>query len=126
MAAGSFKTLATALTEAGLIDTLKGGGSVYLICADRRGLRKIPADQLDAILTDKQKLTAILTYHVVAGNVKAADVVNLEKATTLQGGDISVSTDDGVSINNAKVVKADIETSNGTIHVIDTVLLPSA
>ena len=124
VAAGSFNTLAKALTEAGLIDTLKGEGPFTVFAPTDEAFAKIPADQLNAILADKEQLTAILTYHVVAGKVMAADVVQVESATSLQGGDLKVATEDGVSINNAKVIKADIETSNGVIHVIDTVLVP--
>lgn len=124
VAAGSFNTLAKALTEAGLIDTLKGEGPFTVFAPTDEAFGKIPADQLNAILADKEQLTAILTYHVVAGKVMAADVVQVESATSLQGGDLKVATADGVTINNAKVIKADIETSNGVIHVIDTVLVP--
>lgn len=126
VAAGSFNTLATALTEAGLIDTLKGDGPFTVFAPTDEAFAKLPKDQLDAILADKELLTSILTYHVVSGKVLAADVVTLESATTLQGSDVMISTEDGVSINNAKVIKTDIKTSNGVIHVIDTVLVPQA
>ncbi len=125
-AAGSFNTLATALTEAGLIDTLKGDGPYTVFAPTDEAFAKIPAEQLKAILADKERLTSILTYHVVAGKVTAADVMKLNSATTVQGTDVAVSTNDGVMINNSKVVKADIKTSNGVIHVIDTVLLPTS
>lgn len=124
VAAGSFNTLAAALTEAGLIETLKGDGPFTVFAPTDEAFNKIPADQLTAILADKELLTSILTYHVVAGKVLAEDVVKLEAATSLQGTDIAVSTDDGVKVNNASVIKADIITSNGVIHVIDTVLVP--
>ncbi len=125
LAAGSFNTLATALTEAGLVDTLKGDGPFTVFAPTDEAFKKIPAEQLDAILADKQLLTDILTYHVVSGKVMAKDVVNVDSATSLQGGDLAVSTDDGVKINNANVIKTDIVTSNGVIHVIDTVLVPA-
>lgn len=125
VAAGSFSTLATALTQAGLIDTLKGEGPFTVFAPTDAAFEKIPADQLQAILADKQLLTDILTYHVVAGKVKAKDVVKIDSATSLQGSEITVSSDDGVRVNNANVVKTDIMASNGVIHVIDTVLVPA-
>ena len=124
VAAGSFSTLATALTEAGLIDTLKGEGPFTVFAPTDDAFAKIPEAQLKAILADKKLLTDILTYHVVSGKVMASDVVNIESATSLQGTDLAVSTNDGVKINNANVIKTDIHTSNGVIHVIDTVLVP--
>lgn len=126
IAAGSFNTLATALTEAGLVETLKGDGPFTVFAPTDEAFAKIPADELKAILADKELLTSILTYHVVAGKVTAADVMKLDSATTIQGSDVAVSTTDGVMINESKVVKADIMTSNGVIHVIDTVLLPAS
>ncbi len=125
VAAGSFNTLATALTEAGLIDTLKGDGPFTVFAPTDEAFAKIPAEQLNSILADKELLTSILTYHVVAGKVMSTDVVKLESADSLQGSSLTISTDDGVKINEAVVIKADIETSNGVIHVIDTVLVPT-
>ncbi|MFT5573673.1 MAG: putative surface protein with fasciclin (FAS1) repeats [Cryomorphaceae bacterium] len=125
VAAGSFNTLALALTEAGLIETLKGEGPFTVFAPTDEAFAKIPADQLQAILADKELLTSILTYHVVAGKVTAADVVKLTSAATVQGSEVMISTKDGVKVNEANVVKTDIMTSNGIIHVIDTVLLPS-
>jgi uncharacterized surface protein with fasciclin (FAS1) repeats len=125
VAAGSFNTLATALTEAGLIETLKGEGPFTVFAPTDEAFAKIPADQLKAILADKELLTSILTYHVVAGKVKAADVVKLDSATSLQGSELAISTADGVKVNDANVIKTDIMTSNGVIHVIDTVLVPA-
>lgn len=124
IAAGSFNTLATALTEAGLVETLKGDGPFTVFAPTDEAFAKIPADQLKAILADKDKLTAILTYHVVAGKVLAADVVKLKSAKTVQGSEVTISTDDGVKVDNANVVKTDIMASNGVIHVIDTVIIP--
>lgn len=125
VAAGSFNTLATALTKAGLIETLKSDGPFTVFAPTDAAFEKIPAEQLDAILADKNLLTDILTYHVVAGKVMASDVVELDSATSVQGSVIAVSTADGVKVNDANVIKTDIVTSNGVIHVIDTVLVPS-
>jgi uncharacterized surface protein with fasciclin (FAS1) repeats len=125
VAAGSFNTLATALTEAGLIETLKGEGPFTVFAPTDDAFAKLPADQLKAILADKELLTSILTYHVVAGKVMAADVVKLESATSLQGSQLAISTTDGVKINDANVTETDIKTSNGVIHIIDTVLVPA-
>lgn len=125
VAAGSFNTLATALTEAGLIDTLKGDGPFTVFAPTDDAFAKIPAETLEAVLADKEKLTAILTYHVVAGKVMAADVVTLDSATTVQGTDVAISVGDNVTVNDAVVTQTDIETSNGVIHVIDTVLMPA-
>jgi uncharacterized surface protein with fasciclin (FAS1) repeats len=124
VAAGSFNTLAAALTAADLIETLKGEGPFTVFAPTDEAFAKIPAEQLDAILADKELLTSILTYHVVAGKVKAADVVKLDSATTVQGSDVAITSTDGVKVNNATVIKTDIMTSNGVIHVIDTVLVP--
>lgn len=126
VSAGSFTTLATALTEAGLIETLKGDGPFTVFAPTDEAFEKIPADQLKAILADKELLTSILTYHVVSGKVLAEDVVALDSATTVQGTDVAISTTDGVKVNDANVVKTDIMTSNGVIHVIDTVLVPQS
>lgn len=123
VAAGSFKTLATALTAAGLVDTLKGKGPFTVFAPTDEAFAKIPKADLDALLKDKAKLTAVLTYHVVAGKVMAADV-KAGKVKTVQGSDLTVTTTDGVKVNGAKVVKTDIVADNGVIHVIDTVVIP--
>ena len=122
--AGSFKTLAAALQAAGLVDTLKGEGPFTVFAPTDEAFAKLPAGTVEALLKDIPKLRAILTYHVVAGRVEAKDVVKLSKATTVNGQDVAIDSSDGVTINNAKVVKADIQAKNGVIHVIDTVLLP--
>ena len=124
--AGSFKTLAAALKAAGLIATLKSEGPFTVFAPTDEASAKLPHGTLATLLkpSNKSKLAAILTYHVVPGSVRAADVVNLTSAKTVQGQSVVIDSKDGVKINNAKVVKADIETSNGVIHVIDTVLLP--
>jgi uncharacterized surface protein with fasciclin (FAS1) repeats len=124
VAAGSFKTLAAALQAAGLIDTLKGKGPFTVFAPTDEAFAKIPKAALDALIADKAKLTKVLTYHVVAGKVTAADVVKLKEAKTLAGQMVKIDTSSGVMVNNAKVVKADLEASNGVIHVIDTVLMP--
>jgi uncharacterized surface protein with fasciclin (FAS1) repeats len=121
--AGNFKTLATALTAAGLIDTLKGPGPFTVFAPTDAAFAKIPKADLDALLKDKAKLTAVLTYHVVPGKVMAADV-KAGKVKTVQGSDITVSTSNGVMVDTAKVTSVDIVADNGVIHVIDSVILP--
>lgn len=125
VSAGNFTTLATALTEAGLIETLKGPGPFTVFAPTDAAFAKIPEADLKALLADKASLTKVLTYHVVAGKVLAADVVKLNSATTVEGSTVTINTTDGVRINNANVVTTDIETSNGVVHVIDTVLMPT-
>ncbi len=124
VAAGSFNTLVTAVKAAGLVDTLKGDGPFTVFAPTDEAFAKIPADKLQALLQDKEALAKVLTYHVVPGKVMANDVVNIDSAKTVQGQSINISTMDGVRVDNAKVLKTDIETSNGVIHVIDTVILP--
>ena len=124
VAAGSFKTLAAALTAAGLVDTLKGAGPFTVFAPTDEAFAKIPKADLDALLKDKAKLTKVLTYHVVPGKVMAADVVKLKQAKTVEGQMVKIDASSGVKINGASVVKADVGASNGVIHVIDSVLLP--
>jgi len=127
ISAGNFKTLTTALEAAGLVETLKGKGPFTVFAPTDEAFAKLPAGTVELLLkpANKQKLTAILTYHVVAGNVKAADVIKLSSAKTVNGQSVTIKTVDGkVLINGSTVVKADIAASNGTIHVIDTVLMP--
>lgn len=122
-----FSTLVTAVKAAGLVETLSGSGPFTVFAPTNAAFEKLPAGTLDSLLKDPAKLKSILTYHVVSGNVKAADVVKLTKATTVEGQDVSVKVDGSmVMINDSKVTKTDISASNGTIHVIDTVLLPPA
>ena len=123
VAAGSFKTLATALTAAGLIDTLKGKGPFTVFAPTDEAFAKIPKADLDALLADKAKLTAVLTYHVVPGKVMAKDV-KAGKVKSVQGSEITVTTAGGVMVDKAKVIKTDIVADNGVIHVIDSVILP--
>ena len=126
--AGSFNTLVAAVKAAELVDTLKGEGPFTVFAPTDDAFAKLPEGTLDELLKpeNKEKLQAILTYHVVAGKVMAADVVGLESATTVQGADIAIEVKDGEVILNgaSKVVTTDIETSNGVIHVIDSVILP--
>ena len=123
VAAGSFKTLAAALGQAGLVETLKGKGPFTVFAPTDEAFAKIPKADLDALLKDKAKLTAVLTYHVVPGKVMAADV-RAGKLKTVQGSELTVATAGGVTVDNAKVVKTDIVADNGVIHVIDTVVMP--
>jgi uncharacterized surface protein with fasciclin (FAS1) repeats len=114
--AGSFKTLATALSAAGLIDTLKGKGPFTVFAPTDEAFAKIPKADLEALLKDKSKLTAVLTYHVVPGKVMAADV-KAGKVKTVQGSEITVTTKGGVMVDKAKVIKTDVLADNGVIHV---------
>jgi uncharacterized surface protein with fasciclin (FAS1) repeats len=125
VSAGQFNTLAKALTEAGLIETLKGKGPFTVFAPTDEAFAKLPAGTLEALLADKAKLTAVLTYHVVPGKVTASDVVKLTEAKTVQGQNVKINTMGGVMVNDAHVVKTDVMASNGVIHVIDKVILPN-
>jgi len=125
--AGSFKTLVAAVQAAGLVDTLKGAGPFTVFAPTDEAFAKLPAGTVESLLKpeNKDKLVAVLTYHVVPGKVMAADVVKLTEAATVQGSKAKVKVEGGsVMIDGAKVVKTDIVTSNGVIHVIDAVILP--
>ena len=124
VSAGSFNTLVTAVKAAGLVETLKSDGPFTVFAPTDEAFAKIPQDQLNALLADKEALTKVLTYHVVPGKVMASDVVKLASAKTVQGQSVSIDTRSGVMVDGAKVIKTDIETSNGVIHVIDSVILP--
>jgi len=124
VAAGSFSTLATALQAAGLVETLKGDGPFTVFAPTDEAFAKLPAGTLESLLADREQLTAILTYHVVPGAVTAQDVAGLTEATTVQGSSLAIDTTDGVRVDGARVIQADIRCSNGIIHVIDTVVLP--
>src|SRR4051812_21780343 len=127
VAAGDFKTLATALQAAGLVDTLKGPGPFTVFAPTDEAFAKLPAGTVEELLKpeNKEKLVAILTYHVVPGKVTAKDVMKLHEATTVNGKDVKIMADGGkVMVDNANVVKTDIACSNGVIHVIDSVILP--
>jgi uncharacterized surface protein with fasciclin (FAS1) repeats len=121
--AGNFKTLVTALKAADLVKTLKGKGPYTVFAPTDEAFAKIPKADLDALLADKEKLTAVLTYHVVSGKVMAKDV-KAGDVPTVNGKMIKVVTEGGVMVNDAKVTATDIKASNGVIHVIDTVLMP--
>ena len=128
VAAGNFKTLAAALTAANLVDTLKGAGPFTVFAPTDEAFARLPAGTVESLLKDIPKLSAILTYHVVAGKVMAADVMKMDgqSAKTVNGASLSILTKDGVKLNGAStVVKTDIACTNGVIHVIDAVLLPA-
>lgn len=124
--AGTFQTLVAAVQAAGLVETLSGEGPFTVFAPTDEAFAQLPEGTIEALLEDVDALREILTYHVVPGRVTAAQVVQLDEATTVQGGTVSISTyGDTVRINDARVVTADIEASNGIIHVIDAVILPA-
>jgi uncharacterized surface protein with fasciclin (FAS1) repeats len=122
--AGSFTTLVAAVSAAGLVDTLSGEGPFTVFAPSDDAFAKLPAGTVEALLGDLPKLTAILTYHVVPGMMMAADVVKATSLPTVQGQSLTVTVNGGVKVDDATVVKTDIVTDNGVIHVIDSVLLP--
>lgn len=125
MAAGQFKTLVKLVQGADLVDALRGKGPFTVFAPTDEAFAKLPKAQVDALLKDKEALRRVLLYHVVSGKVMSKDVVKLRSAKTLQGQTITIRVQGKtVRINDAKVVKADIECSNGVIHVIDKVILP--
>ena len=127
--AGSFKTLAAALKAADLIETLKGKGPFTVFAPTDEAFAKLPEGTVETLLKpeNKAKLAAILTYHVVAGKVEAKDAVKLKSAKTVNGASFNINVSDaGVMVDKAKVVKTDIQCTNGVIHVIDAVILPAA
>jgi uncharacterized surface protein with fasciclin (FAS1) repeats len=127
VAAGDFKTLTAALQAAGLVDTLKGPGPFTVFAPTDEAFAKLPAGTVEDLLKpeNKQKLISILTYHVVAGKVMAKDVVKLQEAKTVNGQDVKIMVEGGkVMVDNANIIKIDIQCMNGVIHVIDNVLLP--
>lgn len=126
IAAGDFTTLVAAVEAAGLVDTLKGDGPFTVFAPTDDAFAALPAGMVDDLLANPEQLAEILTYHVVAGEVMAADVVGLNSATTVQGSDVRIATnaDGGVMIDNARVIMTDIQASNGVIHVIDAVITP--
>lgn len=121
-----FSTLVTAVSAAGLVEALAGDGPFTVFAPTNAAFAALPAGALDAVLADPALLTAVLTYHVVAGDVRAADVVTLTRAPTLQGEFLAIGTDGGVTVDQANVVATDVVATNGVIHVIDAVLLPKA
>ncbi|MGA2683298.1 MAG: fasciclin domain-containing protein [Candidatus Bathyarchaeia archaeon] len=129
VAAGSFKTLVAAVQAAGLVDTLKSAGPFTVFAPTDDAFAKLPNGTVEKLLKDIPKLKAILTYHVVAGAVPAADVVQHKNITTLQGEDVKIDAakwhmHKSVKVNDANIIKADVEADNGVIHVIDKVLMP--
>ena len=124
VAAGTFKTLVAAVTAAGLADTLSSPGPFTVFAPNDEAFAKLPAGTVDALLADIPKLTKILTYHVVSGDVRATDVAKLHEAKTVEGSNVHIHANGGVKINESNVITADIACSNGVIHVVDAVLLP--
>ncbi len=125
VSAGSFNTLVAAVQAADLAEVLAGDGPYTVFAPTDEAFAKLPAGTVEALIANPDKLREILLYHVVAGKVSASQVVSLSSATTVQGSDVSIRVADGsVMINDALVTATDIETSNGVIHVIDTVILP--
>lgn len=122
--AGNFKTLVAAVQAAGLVDTLNGEGPFTVFAPTDEAFAKLPEGTVEGLLQNPTELAKILTYHVVAGKVMAADVASMTSATTVQGGTLTIDTSNGVKINESMVVTPDIECTNGVIHVIDSVLLP--
>jgi uncharacterized surface protein with fasciclin (FAS1) repeats len=124
--AGSFNTLVAAVQAAGLVETLKGPGPFTVFAPTDAAFAALPAGTVEDLLKpeNKDKLIAVLTYHVVAGKVMAADLTDGMKAATVQGSEVTITTTGGAKVDGANVTTADIETSNGVIHVIDAVILP--
>ena len=122
--AGIFKTLIKAVQEADLVDTLSGEGPFTVFAPTDEAFAKLPDGTIEDLLKNKEKLTEILTYHVIPDRVESESVINLTKAKTANGKEISINSSNGVKIDNANVTKTDIECSNGVIHVIDNVLIP--
>ncbi|MBC7779272.1 MAG: fasciclin domain-containing protein [Proteobacteria bacterium] len=120
---GSFKTLVSLIKQAGLVDTLKGKGPFTVFAPTDEAFAKVPKATLDGLAKDKEKLAAVLTYHVVPGRVLAKDV-KAGGVKTVNGQDVRLDTAGGVTVNGAKVISADVMASNGVIHVIDSVILP--
>jgi uncharacterized surface protein with fasciclin (FAS1) repeats len=126
VSAGDFTTLVAAVQAAGLVDTLSGPGPFTVFAPTDAAFAKLPEGTVESLLADIPKLTAILTYHVVAGSVHAADLAGTSSAATVQGTNVTFDTSSGVKVNDATVTQADITTSNGVIHIIDTVLIPAS
>ncbi|MDH3364424.1 MAG: fasciclin domain-containing protein [Thermoplasmata archaeon] len=122
--AGSFKTLLKAATEAGLVDTLSKGGPFTVFAPTDEAFAKLPSGTVEGLLKDREKLSAILKYHLVSGKMDAEAVTKQASLRTVQGKDLRVDLSQGVRVGSAKVIKTDIDASNGVIHVIDTVQIP--
>ncbi|MCR9069490.1 MAG: fasciclin domain-containing protein [Rhodobacteraceae bacterium] len=123
--AGTFETLVAAVTAAGLVETLSGEGPFTVFAPTDEAFAALPEGTVEGLLNDIPALTEVLTYHVVPGAVMSGDLSDGMMATTVQGSDITIGVGEGVTVNDANVVAADIEASNGVIHVIDAVILPS-
>ena len=123
--AGSFSTLVSAIKAAGLVETLKGAGPFTVFAPTDEAFAKLPSGTIEGLLNDVPKLKQILTYHVVAGKVMAADVVKLTTAKTVEGSDVKIDASNGVKVNDSTVTTPDVAADNGVIHIIDTVLLPA-
>ena len=121
---GKFNTLIAAVDAAGLTETLSNEGPFTVFAPNDDAFAKLPEGTVEGLLKDKEKLTTILTYHVVSGKYKASDVMDMKSAKTLQGGELKIDTSNGVMVNNAKVIQADIMCTNGVCHMIDSVLMP--
>jgi uncharacterized surface protein with fasciclin (FAS1) repeats len=127
MSAGIFSTLVNAITIAGLDTTLKSSGPFTVFAPSDDAFSKLPSGTVESLLEDILTLRKVLEYHVVSGKVMAADIVNLKTASTVVGEDVQITiSGGGVKVNDAQVIKPDVEAENGVIHVIDTVLLPSS
>ena len=124
VAAGTFNTLVAAVKAAELVETLSGPGPFTVLAPTDEAFAKLPAGTVEGLLNDIPKLKAVLTYHVLAGKFMAADVIKLASAKTVNGQSVTIATINGVKVDGANVVKTDIETDNGVIHVIDSVILP--
>jgi uncharacterized surface protein with fasciclin (FAS1) repeats len=123
VSAGSFNTLVQAVQEAGLVETLSSEGPFTVFAPTDEAFDALPEGTLDALLADEEALRTVLTYHVVAGEYMASDIIEMESLTTVQGEEIAILVADG-NVNNVTVIQTDIEASNGVIHVIDQVILP--
>lgn len=121
---GKFNTLIAAVDAAGLTETLSNDGPFTVFAPNDDAFAKLPEGTVEGLLKDKEKLTAILTYHVVSGKFKASDVMDMKSAKTLQGSELKINTSDGVKVNDAKVIQPDIMCTNGVCHMIDSVLMP--
>jgi uncharacterized surface protein with fasciclin (FAS1) repeats len=122
--AGSFNTLVTAITTAGLDTALKGPGPFTVFAPTDEAFSKLPSGTVESLLEDIIQLRKILEYHVVSGKVTSAEVVQLSSATTTAGSDVKIDASNGVKVNDATVITPDVEADNGIIHIIDTVLIP--
>lgn len=123
--AGNFGTLLSAAKAAGLVETLKGEGPYTLFAPTDEAFAQIPADDLNALLMDKEALTKVLTNHLIRGKVTANEVMRLDSAETVAGQSVTISSSYGVKVNDSKVIKTDIVASNGIIHVVDKVIMPN-